>query len=115
MKTGQPLPPDTLYWSCNPDQFSFDTTAELPDFEGMLGQDRAVEAVQFGTNPSLTGYNLFVLGPSGTGRHSFIRQFIEQTAADRPTPSIGGYLYLTGQHIPLAARSRSAVGGFRSY
>ena len=87
MKTGQPLHPDTLYWSCNPDQFSFDTTAELPDFEGMLGQDRAVEAVQFGTNPSLTGYNLFVLGPSGTGRHSFVRQFIEQTAADRPTPS----------------------------
>ena len=87
MKTGQPLPPDALYWHCNPDQFAFDTTAELPDFEGMLGQDRAVEAVRFGVNPATKGYNLFVLGPSGTGRHSFIRQFIEQTAADRAVPS----------------------------
>ena len=87
MKTGQPLSADALYWHCNPDQFSFQTTDELPDFEGMLGQDRAVEAIHFGIDPATKGYNLFVLGPSGTGRHSFVRQFIEQTAAKQPTPS----------------------------
>ena len=87
MNTGQALPSCDLHWYCDPNQFSFETTAELPDFEGMLGQDRAVEAIHFGINPTLKGYNLFVLGPPGTGRHSFVRKFLEQTAAECPTPS----------------------------
>lgn len=82
-----PLPPEALYHRCDPTKFSFETTAELANFGNMLGQDRAVEAVQFGVAVEHNGYNLFVLGTPGTGRHSFVQQFLAQKAADRPPPS----------------------------
>jgi lon-related putative ATP-dependent protease len=82
-----PLPPDALYHRCDPDGFTFETTAELEDFKNMLGQDRAVEAIRFGVAVEHDGYNLFILGPPGTGRHSFVQQFLSQKAADKPTPS----------------------------
>jgi lon-related putative ATP-dependent protease len=53
----------------------------------MLGQSRAVEAIEFGTGIQVEGFNLFVLGPPGTGRHSFLRQFLGAKAATEPTPS----------------------------
>jgi lon-related putative ATP-dependent protease len=87
MAPPKPLPPEVLYRHCNPQDFSFETTAELEDFEDMVGQKRAVEAVRFGVEVDLYGYNLFVLGPQGTGRHSFIQRFLEQQAANKPTPS----------------------------
>jgi len=81
METGKPLPPSALYTRCDPDQFDFETTAELAELEHMVGQDRAVEAIRFGAGIDVPGYNLFVLGSSGSGRHSFIRRFLEQRAA----------------------------------
>ncbi|MGC1953378.1 MAG: ATP-binding protein, partial [Gammaproteobacteria bacterium] len=65
----------------------FESTAELQDLTEMLGQGRAVEAVEFATAIALRGYNLFVLGPPGTGRHSYIQQFLAHTAAAQPVPS----------------------------
>ena len=87
MTSRTPLSPDILYHRCDPDGFAFETTAELVDFTNMLGQDRAVEAIQFGVAVEHDGYNLFVLGPPGTGRHSFVQQFLAQKAMDKPTPS----------------------------
>ena len=56
----KPLPPEKLYDRCDPGQFTFETTAELEDLEGLIGQARAVEAVQFGVGIRREGYNLFV-------------------------------------------------------
>jgi DNA polymerase III delta prime subunit len=83
----QPLPPEKLCYHCDPNVFSFETTAELEDLEGLIGQSRAVEAVQFGIGIRREGYNLYVLGPHGTGKYTAVRQFLEQQAADEPTPS----------------------------
>ncbi len=87
MAPNKPLSPEVLYNYCNPQEFSFETTAELEDFEDMIGQERAVESVRLGVGIDLYGYNLFVLGSPGTGRHRFVRQFLEQQAANKPTPS----------------------------
>ena len=43
----KPLPADALYTRCDPDQFGFETTAELAPVEDVIGQNRAVEAVHF--------------------------------------------------------------------
>jgi len=83
----QPLPSAQLCRYCNPAQFSFETTAELENLEGLIGQTRAVEAVQFGIGIRREGYNLYVLGPHGTGKHTAVRQFLEQKAATESTPS----------------------------
>ena len=87
MASLEPLPPEALYRHCNPQDFSFETTAELEHFDEMVGQQRAVDAVKFGMEIELDGYNIFVFGPQGTGKHSFIQRFLEQQAANKPTPS----------------------------
>ena len=87
MNSSKALSPQELYTKCDPDQFGFKTTDELAPLEETLGQGRAVAAVQFGVGIEHEGYNLFCLGPTGIGKHSFIRQFLEEKAAQQPTPS----------------------------
>ena len=50
MSTPEPLAPDALYKRCDPGLFSFETTAELADVSGIIGQNRAIGAVHFGVN-----------------------------------------------------------------
>ncbi len=76
-----PLIPADLYQHCDPGSLSFTTTDELEGLDCMLGQERAVEAIELGTGHDLQGFNLFVLGPPGTGRHSFIHQFLQEKAS----------------------------------
>jgi lon-related putative ATP-dependent protease len=87
MNSSKALSPQALYTRCDPEQFGFKTTEELASLEETLGQGRAVAAVQFGVGIEHEGYNLFCLGPTGIGKHSFIRQFLEEKAAQQPTPS----------------------------
>ena len=87
MNSSKALSPQALYTRCDPEQFGFKTTEELAPLEETLGQGRAVAAVQFGVGIEHEGYNLFCLGPTGIGKHSFIRHFLEEKAAQQPTPS----------------------------
>jgi lon-related putative ATP-dependent protease len=77
----QPLAPARLALRIDPAQFQFTTTAELDDLTDVLGQARATEAIRFGIGIRRAGYNLFVLGSPGTGRHTVVRRFLEQQAA----------------------------------
>lgn len=83
----QALKPDALYRRCDPDQFSFATTAELDDLSEIIGQERALDAVRFGSDIRREGYNLFVMGPHGTGKHTFVTRFLEGKAQSEPVPS----------------------------
>jgi predicted ATP-dependent protease len=84
MQPAKALRPEQLYRHCDPDLFDFNTTAELKDHLQTPGQERAVEAIDFGTEMELEGFNLFVLGPPGTGRHRIVRQILGQKAEQRP-------------------------------
>ena len=86
MATLQPLSADQLYRVCDASQFDFETTAELEDQDETIGQERAVDAVHFGIGIQREGYNLFALGPSGTGKRTTISQFLAQKAAAEPIP-----------------------------
>ena len=81
-----PLAPDTLRQRCRPDAFSFETTADLPGSTRVVGQERAIDALSFGIAMQSEGYNVFALGPSGTGRRDLIRHLLDDAAADEPTP-----------------------------
>ncbi|MGB5300226.1 MAG: ATP-binding protein [Thiogranum sp.] len=84
MQPGKPLKPEQLYQRCDPDLFDFNTSAELEDQLETPGQERAVEAIDFATEIALGGFNLFILGPQGTGRHSAVRRILRQKAAKKP-------------------------------
>ncbi len=79
------LKPEDLYRHCDPEQFDFETTSELDDPEGILGQPRAVSAVEFGVGMERDGYNIFAFGPAGVGKHEAIRKYLEKIASGEPT------------------------------
>jgi len=64
------LQPEVLFRRCDPSEFKFDTTTDLEDLTEFVGQDRALEAVQFGLGIRRQGFNLFLLGPAGTGKYA---------------------------------------------
>ena len=68
-------------------QFNFASTAELEPLSGVLGQARAVQALQFGISMQRPGYNVFVMGEPGTGRFSYVQRYLTEQAKQRPTPS----------------------------
>ncbi len=86
------LSPDALAWQCDPAQFEFTSTAELPPLEGTIGQDRALTAIEFGLGIRDGGFNVFVLGEPGTGRSSTIKKLLSRRAANEPVPEDWCYL-----------------------
>lgn len=80
------LESEELYRRCDPEQFEFETTAGIKDLAELIGQPRAVEAVNFGVGIQQDGYNLFALGPAGTGKQAFIRHYIESRASAEKVP-----------------------------
>ena len=63
-----PLSADKLYRRVDPQSLGFDTTNELTELDDSFGQQRAVEAVEFGIGIRRDGYNMFALGPTGMGK-----------------------------------------------
>ncbi|EPN63787.1 ATP-dependent protease, partial [Pseudomonas syringae pv. actinidiae ICMP 18807] len=81
------LAPHALTRPFSAEQFSFATTHELEPFRGVLGQERAVEALQFGVAMPRPGYNVFVMGEPGTGRFSFVKRYLKAEGKRMQAPS----------------------------
>lgn len=77
----------SLLRRCDPALLDFETTAELTDSADVVGQSRALDAVSFGIDIKQPGFNLFVLGEPGSGRHAAVRRLLEAKAAGEPAPS----------------------------
>ncbi|MDR4505048.1 MAG: AAA family ATPase [Candidatus Scalindua sp.] len=103
------LKPESLYHSCDPDQFTFETTNDLEDLHEIIGQPRAVEAVQFGLGIDREGYNIFAFGPAGIGKHTFVQQFLKKEAASRSTPP--DWCYVCNFEDPQKPRALSLPPG----
>ncbi len=85
--TQRKLLPEQLRWTCDPGQFDFATTDELPELEGTLGQARALTSIDFGLDIRESGFNLFLAGEPGTGRTSTIKNILKKKAKTEPIPS----------------------------
>jgi len=83
----EPLKPEALCTRCDPNQFDFRSTNDLEDLTEVLGQDRAIQALEFGFGIRREGYNLFVLGAPGTGKHRVVEQLLHERAAKEAVPS----------------------------
>jgi predicted ATP-dependent protease len=85
------LPASALRWRLPASDFS---AADLSPKEedrhgrpGALGQERALAALELGLGIRERGFNIFVVGASGTGRTSTVRELLEEKAKAEPTPS----------------------------
>lgn len=86
MKQARTLSSEELCWRCDPDQFDFETTQELEGLPQIIGQPRAVEAMQFGVNIEQQGYNIFAFGLPGTGKRTLVQRLFQEKAANEPVP-----------------------------
>ena len=72
MNTHQTLTPAQLYRQCDVAGLGFASTRELNPADGHTLQVRAAEALCFGLRIHRRGYNLFVMGEPGSGRHDLV-------------------------------------------
>ncbi len=73
---------DELRWRCDPEVFT--AVAEASDgTPALIGQPGALEALRLGLAMDSPGYNIFVCGPSGTGKMSTVRALLKPGARER--------------------------------
>ena len=93
-------------------QFNFSNTDELEPFRGVLGQERAVDALQFGVAMPRPGYNVYVMGEPGTGRFSFVQRYLKAEAKRLATPS--DWVYVNHFDEPREPRALELPAGTAS-
>jgi len=93
MKRDLKLAPEQLRRCGDPSLFSFESTADLPPLDEVIGQDRAVRSIDFGVDMPNTGFNIYAMGPAGSGRTTAVRQFLDNRARRRPAPPDWCYVY----------------------
>jgi len=78
---------------CPMDFIKCSTTDDLEPLIEIIGQDRAVKALQFGLDIKEEGFNLYVAGMPGTGKKTAIVTFLERRAKEMPVPPDWCYVY----------------------
>ncbi len=86
------VPLAELRHACDPAEFPFATTEELKPREEVIGQARAVSAIEFGLSIRNHGYNIFVSGVPGTGRNTIVKSIVKRISLDRPVPEDWCYI-----------------------
>ncbi len=121
------IPADKLRWNCDPELLGFETTAELPDFNDAIGQQRALRSIEFGLGVDGTGFNLYISGETGTGRTTTIASILAKRARQEAQPHDWVYVNnfkdtdsATSLNLPagrgseLAADMKELIDAFRT-
>ena len=87
------LEPRDLKLKYNMDDFDFKSTQDLKPLKGIIGQERAAEALNFGLKMKAKGYNIFVAGISGTGRSSYTYSMVSKVAQTKKNNKDYVYVY----------------------
>ena len=82
------VPIEKLRKNCNHEEdLEFcGTSMDVPALEGVIGQERAVRSMRFGLSMDAFGYNIFVVGPQGTGKSTYTNSVVAKKAAERREP-----------------------------
>jgi len=92
-KKPRSLTPEELRYTCDVDCIPFNTTDEAPALEGPLGQERALQAIDFGLKMRGPGYNLFAVGMPGSGRTSTVMTMVKDGALIEKAPLDWAYVH----------------------
>ena len=76
------VPVERLKKICNVDlELGEYSEAQEPEvYKGVIGQERAVLAMEFGLGMDAPGYNIFVVGPHGTGKSTYTEAIVMQAS-----------------------------------
>ncbi len=106
-----PLSPEKLTFRCDPLSLGIDSSKDLQPRETLPGQERVLEAIAFGVEIESQGYNLFVMGPEGSGKQPLLLRQLEIQAAKKATPADWVYVHdFDHHHRPNAMALPSGRG-----
>jgi ATP-dependent Lon protease len=80
------LTPEMLAWKLDTKKIPFNSSDDCEASEGIIGQERALRAIQTGLDIHSLGYNIFVTGMVGTGRTTTIKQLLEKMRDEEEKP-----------------------------
>jgi len=105
------LPASALQHPCDPASLGFTTTDELPILQDVIGQPRALRALELGSEVSGAGYNIFVFGSPSSGRTTLSQRYLENKAAQEPRPADWCYVFnFDNPYQPRALRLPAGQG-----
>ena len=87
------LTADQLRWRCDPVSLKYETSKAVKPEDVIIGQDRAVDAIQLGLEIKRQGYNIFISGLAGTGRTTTVKHLLETTVVSEEVPPDIIYLH----------------------
>lgn len=85
------------------------TTRDLKQLDSFIGQPRAEKAVDFGLSVPGAGYNVFIVGPRGSGRTSYALASVRERAARQKAPD--DWIYVNNFDDPAAPLAISLPAG----
>ncbi|WP_039764535.1 MULTISPECIES: Lon protease family protein [unclassified Caldicellulosiruptor] len=103
--------PDKLKRYVNLSEFNFTTTDEVEPLRSIIGQERARKAFEFGLKINTKGYNIYMCGPTGTGKTSFTESYLKEVANQKPAPNDWVYVYnFSNPDSPIAIGLPKGMG-----
>ena len=93
MKRKNELGYKELKTTCDPKVFTFNTTDDLEPISTGIGQERGMKALEFGLNVDINGYNVYVEGPYGVGKTSYVKNCLSTISKKKKVPNDWCYVY----------------------
>ncbi len=87
------LEPEELRRRCDPEIFGVETTAECKPLDDVIGQERALRALELGLGIKDFRYNIYVAGSPGTGKNSIVQAFLQKISLKEPPPQDVCYVH----------------------
>jgi len=112
------VPVSALRKNTDISKIQFKTTNDIQPLDAVIGQDRAVKAINFGLAMTDTSYNIFVTGFRGTGRTTIVNDLLRKTAYRKDKPDDWLYVYNfenPDEPIALSLPNRKARLFLRNY
>lgn len=105
------LPAADLRRGCDLTGMGFETTDELDGHDGIVGQDRAARALEFGVSIRRDGYHVFALGPEAAYKRGITEHYLTRRARDEPAPEDLCYVHgFEDGHSPEALKLPAGRG-----
>ena len=98
MKKIKELKSSSLNNTFNVDSLQFTTTDEIEPFNGIIGQERALEAIKSAMQIPQKGFNLYIAGTLGIGKTAYALSVVNSLSEKLPVPQ--DYCYINNFENP---------------